>query len=144
LPINQTFDLNARLGLLFADTEFSVRASALGFSESGSGSANSQDVFFGVGAGFNFGSNWRVTLDWQQFKDVGDDEETGEADGSRIALGGIYKLWFAPSDSRRGERRSPSHSGSVLRALIARQNRRSPAKRRGFVPESLSNLRMTL
>ena len=48
--------------------------------------------FFGLGAGLNFGPQWSINLDWQRFKDVGDEDDTGEADIDRLSLGVIFRL----------------------------------------------------
>lgn len=92
VPLGEKFDLHAQLGLLFADTEITQTASIGGDSATDSFSANSEDVFYGVGVGLHLGSNWSFSLDWRQFKDVGDDEETGESDVDRISLGVTYRL----------------------------------------------------
>lgn len=92
IPLGEKFNLHAQLGILFADTEITQAASVSTTFASESFSANSQDVFYGVGAAFHLGANWTFSLDWQTFKDVGDDEETGESDVDRISLGVIYRL----------------------------------------------------
>lgn len=92
VPVSQSFDLHGRLGVLFADAEISQRASVSSSVASDRFSADSQDLFYGVGAAFHLGQNWSFSLDWQQFKDVGDDDETGETDVNRLSLGVIYKL----------------------------------------------------
>lgn len=92
MPIGNAFDVHGRVGILFADTEVTVSASVPTLSASDSFSADSQDFFFGLGVGFELGQNWAFSLDWQQFKDVGDEDETGETDVNRLSLGVIYKL----------------------------------------------------
>ena len=93
VPVGQMFQLHGQAGVLFADMEISESFSVSGFgSSSDSYSSDSRDFFFGVGAGVNFGEQWSVNLDWQRFKDVGDEDETGEEDLDRISLGVIYRL----------------------------------------------------
>lgn len=93
VPVGEMFDLHGQVGVLFADMEFSQRLSVTGFgSSSDSFSADSRDFFFGLGAGLNIGAQWSLNLDWQRFKDVGDEDETGETDIDRISLGVIYRL----------------------------------------------------
>lgn len=92
IPLGKSFDVHGHLGLLFSDTEFSQRANISTTSAAESFSANSQDVFYGIGAGLHLGERWAFSLDWQQFKDVGDEEETGEGDVDRLSLGVTYKL----------------------------------------------------
>lgn len=92
VPLGQRFDLHARLGVLFADLDITESASISTSSASETYSADSRDLFYGVGAGLQLGAHWSFSLDWQQFKDVGDEEDTGEADVDRISLGVMYKL----------------------------------------------------
>jgi OOP family OmpA-OmpF porin len=97
VPLGQMFDAHARLGILFSDTEMSVSATAslpggASGSSSDSLSATAQDMFYGVGLGMRLGERWAFSLDWQQFKDVGDEEETGETDIDRLSLGVVFKL----------------------------------------------------
>jgi OOP family OmpA-OmpF porin len=92
VPVSAAFDLHARLGVLFAQTDASVAISTGSLTASESVSVDSQELFFGLGVGLQVGPNWSVSLDWQQFRDVGDDDETGESDVNRLSLGVIYKL----------------------------------------------------
>jgi OmpA-OmpF porin, OOP family len=92
VPLGSAFDLHARLGVLFAKTDVSVAVSRASLTASDSVSADSQDVFYGLGAGLQVGPNWSFSLDWQQFKDVGDEDETGETDVNRLSLGVTYRL----------------------------------------------------
>jgi OOP family OmpA-OmpF porin len=92
VPIGRLFEAHARAGVLFSDMEISETASIANSSASDSYSSDSRDFFFGLGASLQFGEQWSINLDWQQFKDVGDEDETGEADIDRIALGVTYRL----------------------------------------------------
>jgi len=92
VPLGDNFDLHARAGILFAKTENSIAASSLGSVASDRLSANSEDLHYGIGAGYHLGTHWSFTLDWVQFKDVGDEEETGEDDLERLSLGVTYRL----------------------------------------------------
>jgi OOP family OmpA-OmpF porin len=92
VPIGTAFDVHGQAGILFADTKITERATVSSSTASDSFSADSQDLFYGLGVGLQVGQNWSFSLDWQQFKDVGDDEETGETDVNRLSLGVIYRL----------------------------------------------------
>jgi OmpA-OmpF porin, OOP family len=92
IPMGDAFDLHGRLGILFADTEITESGATTGFSDSETFSASSQEVFYGVGAGFHFGGNWSISFDYQLFKDVGDEEETGEEDLDVLSLAVSYRL----------------------------------------------------
>jgi OOP family OmpA-OmpF porin len=92
LPIGKMFEAHASAGVLFADMEISESASVAGSSAAEGYSSDSRDFFFGLGAGVHFGEQWSINLDWRQFKDVGDEDATGEVDIDRISLGVIYRL----------------------------------------------------
>jgi OOP family OmpA-OmpF porin len=92
IPLGETFALHGRLGVLFSDTEVTLTGGTTGFSDSDSFSASSQDIFYGVGAAFRFGGHWSISLDYQLFKDVGDEEETGEEDVDVISASLSYRL----------------------------------------------------
>jgi OmpA-OmpF porin, OOP family len=91
-PIGEMFELHARAGVMFTKIDVSATVSISGSSGTASDSLDSQDFFFGLGAGLHFAEQWALSLDWQRFKDVGDEDETGEADIDRISLGLTYRL----------------------------------------------------
>jgi OOP family OmpA-OmpF porin len=91
-PLGQMFDLHARAGVLFADTEISQSVTIGTMSAGDSFSTNSQDLFYGLGVGLHLGERWSLSLDWQQFKDVGDEDDTGETDIDRLSLGVTFRL----------------------------------------------------
>ena len=78
LPINEAWDVYARAGVFFADTQQAVRATVDGFSVSDSLSESSEEFLWGVGTGYTFGEQWTVRLDYQQIQDVGNEETTGK------------------------------------------------------------------
>ncbi len=92
VPIGHSFDVHGRAGIYFADSEVSGRATIGSSVGTSSLSANSQDFFYGLGVGMQVGQNWSFSLDWQQFKDVGDEDKTGETDVDRLSLGVTYRL----------------------------------------------------
>jgi OmpA-OmpF porin, OOP family len=92
LPLHERFDLQARAGVFFADTTFDVAASIDGSRASDDFSADSQDFYFGIGATFYVTSQFALALDYTKFKDVGDEDETGEADVDSITGGIIYRF----------------------------------------------------
>jgi OOP family OmpA-OmpF porin len=92
LPLGESFDVHGKVGVFFADTESSVGAAIAGGGEAFSDSASSQELFYGVGGAFHSAGAWSVSLDYQLFKDVGDDETTSEADVDLLSLGLSYRF----------------------------------------------------
>lgn len=76
LPLHDRFSLIARLGTIYADVD--VKASAGGISASG----DDQSFAFagGVGAEVNFTDQLSLRAEYELFKDLGDDDDTGESD----------------------------------------------------------------
>lgn len=91
-PINDAFDLYARLGVYFADTDIKATVSDGVDSLSDGVSASSENLLYGVGANWNINERWSLRLDYQMFKDVGDDDKTGETDIDMISLGVFFRL----------------------------------------------------
>jgi OmpA-OmpF porin, OOP family len=92
LPVGSAFDVHARFGVFFADTEATITASVANTADSGSESASSSNLFYGIGAGLKFSDAWTLSLDYELFKDVGEEDTTGEADLSAIMLSLKYQL----------------------------------------------------
>ena len=87
LPIGESFEAFARLGVYYADTDIDFTVAALGESESASEKEGETEFLWGIGGAFNFSDAWAVRLEYSQFMDVGDEELTGEYDVDRWSLG---------------------------------------------------------
>lgn len=92
LPLGERFDLQARAGVFFADTTIDIAAAIDDERSTDDFSANSQDFYFGIGATFYVTSQFALALDYTKFKDVGDEDETGEADVDSLTGGIIYRF----------------------------------------------------
>ncbi|HKQ82013.1 MAG TPA: outer membrane beta-barrel protein [Steroidobacteraceae bacterium] len=88
LPLSESFDLYARLGVFFSDTKLKVSIEG----ESDSLSGNDEDLFYGLGASWNIGTSWTLRLEYQMFEKVGKKNETGEGDVDAVTLGVLYRL----------------------------------------------------
>ncbi|MDY0067865.1 MAG: outer membrane beta-barrel protein [Steroidobacteraceae bacterium] len=91
-PVSDAFDLYARLGVYFGDTDLKMTVSDGVDSLSVGASGSSQDLLYGVGANWNINERWSLRLDYQMFKDVGDEDKTGETDIDMISLGVFFRL----------------------------------------------------
>lgn len=92
LPFADRWEAYARGEVLFADTEFEASVNVDGDAASASDSANSTDFGVGVGIGANLGEHWTVRAEYERFLDVGDEEETGEADVDLASLQVLYRF----------------------------------------------------
>lgn len=75
LPLGNVVNLHGRLGLFFAQTDLSVAVRVASTSGSDTETLDSIGAFFGVGAGFNFGEHWSLSVDWTRYDNVGDEDE---------------------------------------------------------------------
>ena len=89
LPFADDWSVYGRVGVFFADVKYDARLTIDGASGSTSDSSSSENVFWGVGAGYTQAA-WTLRLEYQQYMDLGDDDVIGEAEPSRITLGAIY------------------------------------------------------
>jgi opacity protein-like surface antigen len=87
LPIQEVWEVYARLGMYFGDTE-----ATFGFSDgidsmSISDSKNEEEFMYGIGAGYTFNETWNVRAEYTIIQNVGDDQLSGEADADRFVVG---------------------------------------------------------
>jgi opacity protein-like surface antigen len=87
LPFADNWQVYGRAGMYFAGNDLEVTIDGA----SGEDSDNTQEFYWGVGAGYTAG-HWTTRLEYQQYMDVGDDGTTGEVDIDRITLGAIYRF----------------------------------------------------
>jgi OOP family OmpA-OmpF porin len=79
LPLGNVVELHGRLGFLFAQTDLSVAITSASASGADTRTLDSIGALFGVGAGFNFGEHWSLSLDWTRYANVGDENEDDDA-----------------------------------------------------------------
>lgn len=79
LPLTDLFDLHGRLGFLFAKTDLTVTARIASSVATDTETLDSFSGFFSVGAGFNLGPHWSLSLDWTRYDNVGDEDEDDDA-----------------------------------------------------------------
>ena len=92
LPVTNEFAVLGRIGLFRWDADLSVSGNIGGFSGAGSDSASGTDLTFGVGAQYDFTKSAGVRVEWERFKDVGDDSTTGQSDIDLLSLSLIFRF----------------------------------------------------
>jgi OmpA-OmpF porin, OOP family len=98
LPLGEMFELHARLGLFFAQTDLSVTVGDARSSATTSSNLDSIGGFFGIGAGLNLGEHWSLSLDYTRYDNVGDENEdddvTTEAgfDIDTLSFGAMFRF----------------------------------------------------
>ena len=89
LPISDKFSVYGKLGLFMWDLDAKSTSSVLG---SASLSEDGTDLTFAIGARFHFTKNLAVQLQWQRYKDIGDDATTGKSDIDVLGLGVVFRF----------------------------------------------------
>jgi opacity protein-like surface antigen len=93
LPLNDKFELFARVGYLFTSSERELTSNVDGQSGGfGSAKGDSQDLVLGVGAAFNFNQIYSVRFEYQQLDELGQDERTGLEDLNVLGLGVVVRF----------------------------------------------------
>jgi opacity protein-like surface antigen len=93
LPLNDKFELFARVGYLFTSSERELTSSVDGQSGGfGSAKGDSQNMVLGIGAAFNFNQVYSVRFEYQQLDDLGQDNRTGLEDLTVIGLGVVVRF----------------------------------------------------
>jgi OOP family OmpA-OmpF porin len=88
LPLNERFSLIGRLGTIYADVD--VKASGFGIYYHDDD--QSFDFAAGVGAEVNITNQFSLRAEYELFKDVGDDDTTGEDDVSLASLSAVFRF----------------------------------------------------
>ena len=89
-PINRSWDVYARLGMIFATTTLTAHARNSSLSFRDNVSEDTQDMLYGIGATYRYSGTWSVRLDYQHFDGLGDSDTTGETNVDRIAASWVY------------------------------------------------------
>ena len=88
LPLHERFSLIGRLGTIYAD----VDAKASGFGISVSEDDQSFAFAVGVGAEVNITDQFSLRAEYELFKDVGDDDSTGEDDVYLASISAVFRF----------------------------------------------------
>jgi OOP family OmpA-OmpF porin len=89
LPVGQNFGLMGKLGLFHWDLDVNVSSSVFG---SGSDSSSGTDMTYGLGLKYDFSKTVGARAEWDRFKDVGDDNTTGQSDVDLLSVGVVFKF----------------------------------------------------
>lgn len=94
LPLGEKFDVHGRAGILFARTRITEQARDFDTGEvlgSQDIRGNSKDLFAGIGGAWHINPNYTLRVDYQRYLDVGDDEDTLEADVDQLAVSILFR-----------------------------------------------------
>lgn len=88
LPVHERVSLMARAGTIYSDVD--IKASGAGIT------VNEDDQSFafaaGLGAEFNITDQFALRAEYELFKDVGDDDETGESDVTLLSASALFRF----------------------------------------------------
>ncbi len=91
-PISPSWELYARLGVIFADTTLTAHVRSSAASLNDNLSEDSQNLLYGVGATYWYSSTWSMRLDYQHFDGLGDSSTIGETNVDRLAASWVYSF----------------------------------------------------
>lgn len=92
LPLTEEWELYARGGLLFSNTEVRSNFNLGGQENPGDFAGNSEDLFASLGASYRWGEAYTFRLEYQRYMDVGNDD-TGETDVDFVGLQVMYSIF---------------------------------------------------
>lgn len=87
VPINPQWSLIGKLGLFRWDVDFNDGTGLVG-----SGSASGTNVTYALGVGYQFTPKAAVRVEYQQYKDIGDENVTGKGDVNVIGANVLYRF----------------------------------------------------
>lgn len=87
-----SFEVYGKAGIFFSKTKVRNKLEVAGDEPiSAEVKADSQDIFYGIGAAWNFSDNYAVRVQYQKFLSVGDNDHTGETDVDFISVGILFR-----------------------------------------------------
>jgi len=89
IPINPYFDVYGKVGAFFWDVNQSCTGTSCLY---GSQGETGTDLTYGLGAQFNFSKFVAARVQYQRYKDVGDEATTGKKDIDVLSLGIVFKF----------------------------------------------------
>ena len=90
IPINPQFEVYGKVGVFFWDLKVSCEGTLCAV---GSLSEKATDLTYGLGAKFNFTKNVGARVQYQRYKDIGDDATLGgKTDVDVISVGVVFKF----------------------------------------------------
>jgi OOP family OmpA-OmpF porin len=89
IPVSQNFAFMGKVGLFNWDLDVNVSSSVFG---SGSDTSSGTDLTYGLGLKFDMSKTTGVRVEWERFKDVGDDNSTGQSDVDLLSVGLVFKF----------------------------------------------------
>jgi OOP family OmpA-OmpF porin len=89
IPITPQFEVYGKVGAFSWNLKESCTGATCTFS---SRSETGTDLTYGLGAKFNFTKNVGVRVQYQRYKDVGNDATTGKNDIDSLSLGIVFKF----------------------------------------------------
>ena len=89
IPINPHFEVYGKVGVYYWDLKDSCAGTSCLFA---SQSETGTELTYGLGAKFNFTKNVGLRVQYQRYKDVGDEATTGKSDIDLLSLGVVFKF----------------------------------------------------
>lgn len=88
-PINPQFEVYGKVGVFFWNVKESCAGTLCPF---GSQNETGSDLTYGLGAKFTFTKNVGVKVQYQRYKDVGNEATTGKDDVDVVSVGVVFKF----------------------------------------------------
>lgn len=98
-PFGPGFSVHGKGGIYFADTRVRMKyigvidelSPDLPFEAPVEFKAGTQELFAGIGGGWDFSEDFGMRIEYQYFLDVGDEDRTGEADAQLLSFGIVFR-----------------------------------------------------
>ena len=92
LPLDGSFSVFGKVGAYISKTKLEVTATGGGGAATDSASKTDTNAKFGLGANYAFTKNVGVRVEWENYSNLGDENNTGEGDVNLFSVGITYKF----------------------------------------------------
>jgi OOP family OmpA-OmpF porin len=92
LPLNESFSIFGKVGVIHAKVEVSATGTGPGGSASASDSSTDWKPNFGIGGTYNISKQLGIRAEYERFQKLGNSDTTGEANVDLLSAGVMYKF----------------------------------------------------
>lgn len=90
MPINESFSVFGKLGVINAKVEADLNATGPGGSATGSSNSTDLKPNWGAGVTYNINNQLGIRAEYEQFRNLGDSNTTGESSVNLLSAGVVY------------------------------------------------------
>lgn len=91
-PFNDQWSAFLRFGMINGHVDVDAAGSGSLAADTGSQSSTDWKTIYGIGLNWNFYTNWIARIGWDQYRNLGNQNKTGEGNVNLVTIGIVYRF----------------------------------------------------